>query len=302
MCWHESESTTTMNEQMQLIPIDTDEEKVIELWITTKRSKHTQRAYHRHIERFKLFLCKSIVQVTLFDLQAYVEHMEEEGICKNSQKVVIDVIKSYLSFAYRAGFLRINVGAAFQALQKEETMSERILSEYEVESMMRAEKDVRNHAILRVLYGGGIRVSELCGLRWKDVVDRGKEQVQVSVLGKGNKRRYILLSEQSSKDILAIGRGKDGECVFRNEAYRTEKLTERSVQYIVKYAARNAGIARWEDVSPHWLRHSHATHAIERGAPVSLVRDTLGHSSIAVTDIYSHVRPGDSSSRFLSNF
>ncbi len=238
----------------------------------------------------------------MFDLQAYVEHMEDEGICKNSQKVVIDVIKSYLSFAYRAGFLRANVGAAFQALQKQETISERILSEYEVESMMCAEKDVRNHAILRVLYGGGIRVSELCGLRWKDVVDRGKEQVQVSVLGKGNKRRYILLSEQSSKALLAIGRGKDDEYVFRNEAYHTEKLSERTIQYIVKYAARNAGIALGRRITSLAETFSCDTHAIERGAPVSLVRDTLGHSSIAVTDIYSHVRPGDSSSRFLSNF
>lgn len=294
-----------MGEQA-LITQEKTEEDFIALWIKQKRSAYTRKNYRRAIDKFRLFLrtrgIENAVEATVFDLQAFVERMVEENLSNNTQKVTIDIIKSYLSFAQRAGFTHYNVGAIFTTLKKSETMSERILSEYEVQSMIVNAKDVRNRAILRVLYGGGLRVAELCHLQWKDVVDRDEGVVQISVLGKGDEKRHVLLDPESSVAVLSIGRGDEEEYVFKNEAYDSPHLSERAVQHIVKFAARDAGIKRWRKVSPHWLRHSHATHAIDRGAPLPLVRDTLGHSNIAVTNVYAHVRPGDSSARYLPKF
>lgn len=74
-------------------------------------------------------------------------------------------------------------------------------------------------------------------------------------------------------------------------------MDESSVNRIVKAAAKRAGLS--ENVSPHWMRHAHATHALERGAPITLVQDTLGHKSMETTAKYTHVRPNASSSQFL---
>ena len=230
------------------------------------------------------------------------DRMTEENLSKKFQKVTIDIIRAYLSYAQRAGFTQYNVGAIFTTFKRQETVSERILSEYEVQSLLMQEKDKRNHAILRVLYGGGLRVAELCGLQWRHVIDRGEGIVQISVLGKGDEKRHVLLDAETSGVIMALGRSDEDTYVFRNDAYHSKKLTTRAVQYIVKNAARKAGFHDWDKVSPHWLRHSHATHAINRGAPLPLVRDTLGHSNISVTNIYAHVRPGESSARYLPRF
>ena len=291
-----------MDEQMALVPKDTTEDAMITLWIKTKDSEHTRRNYRRHIDRFRSFLGKPLAQTTLFDLQAFVEHMRDEGVLnQNSQKVILDVIKSFLSYAHTSGLFKVNVGKAYGALKKVETISERILSEYEVQSMIMNEQDPRNHAILRVLYGGGLRVAELCNLRWKDVIDRG-DAVQVSVIGKGNKKRHVLLTPEISAALLALGEGEDDAYVFRSKDLKSAKLTTRAVQYMVKNAAKRAGIKNWKHVSPHWLRHSHATHTISHGAPLAVVKETLGHSNIAVTDTYIHVRPGESSARYLPKF
>jgi integrase/recombinase XerD len=292
--------------QQSLVTTEKTEEDFITLWIKQKRSNYTRTQYRRTITKFQVFLREhgvaNVVQATVFDLQAFVDRMTEENLSHGSQKVAIDTIRAYLSYAQKTGFTHYNVGAAFAPLQKPETMHERILSEYEVQCMIMQEKDPRNHAILRILYGGGLRVAEMCGIKWSHLILRDGGCLQVTVTGKGNKLRHVLLSAEASKAVLAITRKDPDTFVFRNTAYHSTRLTPRAVQYIVKEAARRAGVHDWEHVSPHWLRHSHATHTIDRGAPLSLVRDTLGHSSIAVTDAYAHVRPGESSARFLPKF
>src|SRR5258708_36136596 len=108
-----------MDEQMALVPKDTTEDAMITLWIKTKNSEHTRRNYRRHIDRFRSFLGKPLAQTTLFDLQAFVEHMRDEGVLnQNSQKVILDVIKSFLSYAHTSGLFKVNVGKAYGALKK----------------------------------------------------------------------------------------------------------------------------------------------------------------------------------------
>lgn len=290
-----------MAEGMELVPKDTTEDQMINLWIRSKESEHTRAAYRRHINLFRSFLGKPINQATLFDLQDFADHLKEHSRSENTRKIIINAVKSYMTFASKALMLPVNVGHALKAPKGDETIGERILSEYEVMSMMKAEKNLRNNVILRVLYGGAMRVSELCSLRWRDVVDRG-ELLQLSITGKGNKKRHVVLNEDASRALRSLPTDDLDQYIFRSENYHSDQLTARAVQNIVKNAAKKAGIDRWQDVSPHWMRHSHATHSIHHGAPLPLVRDTLGHRNIKTTNTYVHVRPGDSSARYLPSF
>lgn len=273
-----------MAEGMELVPKDTTEDQMIELWIGSKKSEHTRRAYGRHIDLFRSFLGKPIMRANLFDLQAFSKHLKEQGHSLNTQKIIINAVKSYMTYAAEALMLPVNVGHALQTPDGEEMIGERILTEYEVQCMIRAEKNPRNNAILRVLYAGGMRVSELCSLRWRDVIDRG-ELLQVSFVGKGRKKRHLVLNEDATMALRSLQAGDPDQHIFRAVNYHLEQLTSRAIQNIVKNAAKKAGIERWRKVSPHWMRHSHATHSIDHNAPLSLVRDTLGHENIIPTNI-----------------
>ena len=145
-------------------------------------------------------------------------------------------------------------------------------------------------------YAGGLRVSELTALAGADVLPRDQGRVQLSILGKGGKVRQVLLPEVVSRSLLSL-RGDAGanDPVFAKR--NGGRLTERAVNKMVKAAAKAAGIN--EAVSPHWLRHAHGSHAIERGASLPRVQQTLGHGNISTTSGYLHARPDDSSGLVL---
>jgi integrase/recombinase XerD len=145
------------------------------------------------------------------------------------------------------------------------------------------------------LYVGGFRVAELCSLKWSDL-QRRDSAGQITVFGKGGKTRTVLMPESVWNAVQSL-RGDAGE---NNPVFRSRKgghLDESQVWRIVRKASTRAGIDK--AVSCHWLRHAHASHALDRGAPIHLVQATLGHSSIATTGRYLHARPTESSSRYL---
>lgn len=146
------------------------------------------------------------------------------------------------------------------------------------------------------MYYCGLRVSEVCGLKWSDVVERS-EGGQISVWGTGSKERNILVVGAMWEELQSLhGDSHLQDYVFRSRKGNT-KLTERQVERIVLDAAQKAGIQG--NVSPHRLRHAHASHSLDRGAHINLVRDTLGHASLATTGKYTHARPNASSSQYL---
>jgi len=163
----------------------------------------------------------------------------------------------------------------------------------EVHLLIRGARTKRDRVLLEVLYAGGLRVSELAGLTWSDVLPRDKGQVQLSVVGKGGVARQVLLPEAVSRALLSL-RGDAGanDPLFASRKTGA-RLTERAVLGIVKRAAAKAGIEA--PVSPHWLLHAHASHAIDRGATLPEVQSTLGHGNIATTSGYLHARPESSS-------
>ena len=155
--------------------------------------------------------------------------------------------------------------------------------------MIRAAPSKRDRILIEVAYAGGLRVSEIVSLTWADVLPRENDLVQLSILGKGEKPRQVLLPEIVSRSLLTL-RGDAGtnDPVFASR--KGGRLTARAVHGMVKRTAARAGVNA--AISPHWLRHAHGSHAIDEGAALHEVQATLGHANIATTSGYLHARPG----------
>jgi len=270
------------------------DDHLIALWLHG-RSVHTQRAYRADVERFLHYVARPLRAVTLGDLQAFADSLGK--LAPASQVRALASVKSLFAFGHRLGYLPFDVGRALKLPKRREGLAARILEETDVQRMLALETHPRNRVLLRLLYASGIRVAELCALRWRDVRPREGGAGQIAVWGKGAKERTILLPASVYQDLLALRRGtSDDVPVFRSRK-GGGPLDTSQVLRVVRAAATRAGIAA--KVSPHWLRHSHATHALERQAPIHLVAATLGHSSVATTGKYLHARPTDSSARYL---
>jgi integrase/recombinase XerD len=267
------------------------------MWVHGK-SAHTAELYRRSAKRFLLFVGKPLLEVSLAEVQAFATSLEESGLSASSQRSVLSAVKSLLSFATQTGVLAVNVGAPVVMPKAKDTLNERLLSEMAVMTMIALETDLRNRAVLRTLYLLGLRVSELCAMKWKDLQERNSGG-QVTVFGKGSKTRTILVPASLWIELMQLKKGAgDDDPVFRSRKHNNQgHLTRIAVYEIVRVAAQRAGLQR--KVSPHLLRHAHASHSLERGAPIHLVQATLGHANIGSTSRYLHARPTDSSSLYL---
>lgn len=274
-------------------------------WIRSKRSQHTKRVYKHNIDMFYRYMInKPLGKITLTEIQDYAETLAHAEAATQAQ--MLAAVKSLMSFGQKTGKLQFNVGAALQLPQGKDKLAERILDPSQLHRMIyEAEKseNTRDHAMLLLLYGSGIRCSELCGLQWKDV-QINRDGGQITVLGKRGKTRSIPLHNKVWNVLQTYRPTEAGmnDYVFPSrqisirEGKPSRRLTQSRIWQIVSGIAEKAGI---KGASPHWLRHTHATMALEKNAPIKLLQETLGHTSLAVTGRYTHVRPEDSSSKYL---
>jgi integrase/recombinase XerD len=282
---------TAQNSTVDVKPIDAHS-RLIEMWLDG-RSQHTKVSYHRYAKSFLAYLNKPLHLATLADIQGWRLTLSNQS--DNSIKTATSAIKSLFTFAHKIGVLKVNPGAALKQVKPKDTLNERILSELEVQTMIALETDPRNRLILRLLYSGGLRVSELSTLTWKDLKERG-ESGQVTVYGKGRKTRTVLVKQDVWLELVKLrGARSSDDPVFQSR--KGGHINRHQLWRIVSAAAKRAGIEG--NVSPHWLRHAHASHSLDRGAPIHLVQQTLGHESVATTSRYLHARPNDSSSLYL---
>lgn len=269
-----------------------DDAQMVRLWLSRSSSPNTRRNYEREARRFLAHVGKPLGSVRMGELQEYLA-----GLPGSSATVALaaSALKSLFTFAQEVGFLRFNIGVAVKVPPIKNTLAERIMSEADALLMIRQEPVLRNRVLLTVLYGGGLRISEVCGLRWRDLAVRD-EAGQATVFGKGGKTRVVLLSAATWKVLAALR----GEAPADAPVFLSRKggaLDPSAVHRLVKAAAARAGLP--VEVSAHWLRHAHASHSLDRGAPIHLVQATLGHASVATTGRYLHARPSESSARFL---
>jgi len=235
---------------------------------------------------------KPLREVTLLDLHGFMESLENYKV--NSKRRILAGVKSLFSFAHKLGYLQFNAAAALRVPKPEHTLSQRILSEELVLRMLALEPNHRNQVMLRLAYAAGLRVSEVCTLKWGDLAARG-ESGQITVTGKGSKTRNILLSKPTWGSLCSLPPALPSSPLFASATGGF--LSRVQVFRVFKAAALRAGIEL--PVSPHWFRHAHATHALERGAALILVQATLGHASLSTTGTYLHARPEDSSACYL---
>jgi integrase/recombinase XerD len=270
--------------------------RLVELWLSLKASPHTRRAYAAEIARFLAFIQKPLSWITLADFQTWVEQLGQGSLKPASQNRAVTALKSLLSFALETGYLPFNVGTAVKLRPHRDPLAQRILEESQVARLIEASPEGRNRVLLKLLYVSGVRVSEVCGLKWCDALAR-QEGGQITVYGKGGKTRTVLLKPKVWQQLLALrGEAKAVDPIFCSRK-GGGPLDVSQVRRIVYAAAKKAGIE--QKVSPHWMRHAHASHALDRSAPIHLVQATLGHASVATTGRYLHARPAESSSFYL---
>jgi len=276
------------------LPRAGSDDQLIAVWLHG-RSAHTQRAYRSDIVRFQSRAGKPLSCVTLADLQSFADSLVD--LAAASRYRILSAVKSLLAFGHRIGYLPFDVGRALRLPGVRNRLAERILPEAEVHHMLSLEPKERNRVLLTLLYASAVRVSELCGLCWRDVQANG-DGGQITVFGKGSQTRAIQLPASVWNNLKKLRRDAGDDKPLFLSRKRGGPLKPLAVLRIVRQAAARAGIEL--AVSPHWLRHAHASHALDRGAPIHLVQATLGHASITTTGRYLHARPQDSSSRFLA--
>jgi integrase/recombinase XerD len=189
------------------------DDMLIALWLTGKADR-TRRAYQDDVAVFRRFADKSLRQVKLADLVAYGETLDQLALASRARK--LGAVKSLASFGHRIGYLAFDVGAPLRLPAIKTTLAERILGEGDVHRLLALENHPRNHALLRLLYTGALRISELCALIWRDLQPRD-DAGQVTIFGKGGKTRVVLLTPGVWTELMAL-RGNAGEDdpVFRS--------------------------------------------------------------------------------------
>ena len=269
-----------------------NDRELVASWLASLGSPQTRRVFKPRAEAFLAALPSGLRNATVEDVREALAVITADVADSTANQYVLQ-IKSLLSYAHKLGYTPFNAGVVIKVRpdQSRASLAKRIISEVEVGLLIREANSKRDRVLLRVLYAGGLRVSEVVGLKWADVIERG-DRVQLSITGKGNRVRQVLLPEAVSGQLLSLrGDAGNNDAVFA--ARHGGPLTERAVNYMIKRAAERAGITG--AVSPHWLRHAHGSHALDRGATLAEVQTTLGHANVATTSGYLHARPDTSS-------
>ena len=236
-------------------------------------------------------------EITLQQLQSWAGTFKSQRPATRTRKIA--TVRSLLGFAKRIGAIERDQSPALRAPANPDGLANRILNEKEVQLLVQSGANHRENVLLSLLYVAGLRATEAGRLQWKDCLERSNGLGQISVLGKRQKRRSIVISPEVWEKLMSLrtetSAGED--YVFQSRNGWRQPLSRTRIADIVRFAAQRAKLEA--KVSPHWIRHCHASHAIDHGAPLSLVSQTLGHASIAATARYIHASPDQSSSAYI---
>jgi integrase/recombinase XerD len=277
--------------------------EIIKLWLF-RFADLTQKEY---VHAIKALLAevgyKSLAAIRLQDLQAHEITMRRSGLAEATRAKRLTAIKSLFSFASAtlnpsgvgmSAYIPYNVAAAIPLPRCADDLAERILDEPTIASIMRVETDPVRRVLLRLFYASGGRISEVVNLRWEECHPHGEGGVISLTKTKGGRSRTVKLPATVWDELMTF-RGDGTGYVFPSPRWLGQPIDVATAWRWFKAAARLAGV----EASPHWFRHAHASHSLDRGAPIHLVARTLGHRSIATTTRYAHARPGESSGDYL---
>ena len=261
-------------------------------------SENTLESYGRDLKKFLLFIksrgITSAREIKYGDILDFMIHSREEGL--NATTIVRSMvsIKQFFKYLLSEKVLSEDPTAHIKTPKMKKAIPG-VISLDDVESILGAPDEstpegLRDAAMLEILYATGIRVSELIGLKLNDV---NFELGFVVVYGKGSKERVVPIGDKAREKLLsylrdsrpALLKGRESKALFVTR--RGAGMTRQGFWKIIKAQALKSGVTK--KISPHTLRHSFATHLLERGADLRTIQVMLGHSDISTTQIYTHV-------------
>ena len=256
-------------------------------------SPNTVTSYCHDVEEFLKYAGSEPREITSEKITEYLGHVTSQGLSKRSTARLLSALRNYFDWCIQEGEVKENPCDRVDAPKLGKYLPA-VLSLEEVTAILesvdlKAPFGKRNRAILEVLYGCGLRVSEAASLRISHVY---LEEGFVNVIGKGDKQRLVPLGEVAADAIRAYlpERPEPAERKFEDYLFLNrfgKPLSRISIFNLVKDQAMVAGIRK--EISPHTFRHSFATHLLENGADLRIVQEMLGHESILTTEIYTHI-------------
>lgn len=265
--------------------------------IIKKTSTNTELSYKRDLNKLNHYLrgkgILDVNKVSASELQGFVTYMEKENFAAATVSRTIASMKAFWQYLVNENVVKEDVTAGLKAPKIEKRVPE-ILSEKDITKLLEqpsgdSPKQIRDKAMLELLYATGIRVTELISLKTTDVNltmgfivcrDAHKERV----IPFGTKAKQALINYiNGTRDVMV--ENKESDVLFANCS--GEQMSRQGFWKIIKYYAKKAGIVA--DITPHTLRHSFAAHLVENGADLKSVQEMLGHSDISTTQIYANL-------------
>lgn len=266
-------------------------------------SEHTVKSYREDLTQAIGFFRERlggnekihVTQLGTRQLRAYLAWLAEQSYAKATIARRIAAVRSWLRFLCRQGTLEENPADGLRGPRQDKKLPH-FMSEADLERLLETPSPatplgLRDRALLETIYSAGLRVSESVGLNLDDI---DFDSALATVRGKGKRERLALLGPKAlgairawlpERDVVTVGRSKAQPAVFVNK--NGARLTTRSVGRMLEKYLAQAGLDRRS--SPHTLRHSFATHLLDRGADIRSVQELLGHRSLGTTQIYTHV-------------
>lgn len=241
-------------------------------------SQKTIKSYIHYINEVLRFASIGPREIKTTDIRDYLEFLFASGKSASTLNTAYSALKFYFESVMKRGFF-VNIPRA-----KNKKRLPTVLSKLEINKMLEMTINPKHHCIISIMYGCGLRVSEVVGIRMLDI-DLDRKMLRV-YRGKGDKDRYVVLPE---KIMLVLRKQmklkQKNDFLFTN--FQNGKMSTRSIDKIVKSAVRLTNINK--SVSCHTLRHSFATHLLENGTDIRYIQALLGHARLETTQIYTHV-------------
>ncbi len=280
------------------------------LRVEKNASKHTLSSYETDLHQFFAFLCThfdteefSIDQIDRLAIRLWLGELAEQGLAQSSIARKVAALRSFFKYAFKHSWIQKNPAHLLVIPKKDRTLPKTVPS-HDIQRMLDGYGNEDNpigsfqdSVILELFYSSGVRVSELCGLNIKDVQ---LNQAWIKVRGKGNKERIIPISSSVNtmlRNYLSQrNRPTADNYLASNEVKKNEIplfIAPSGQRIYPKYVYRivHKALEQFSEVtqkSPHVLRHSFATHMLDNGADIRMIKEFLGHSSLASTQVYTH--------------
>lgn len=264
------------------------------------KSNNTIQSYSSDVLNYLYYLenvkgITDIKNVTTEDVKNYLAYLKKMGYSPSSSSRALSTLKSFHKFLVLEHYIKHNPTLSISAPKLDKKLPT-VLSVEEVMMLLNSLNDdtpynARNRAMIEVMYGTGLRVSELVNLKLNELHLTSK---MISTTGKGSKERIVPINDYAAKvlrDYIVkyrpelVKNGKDNNYIFLNN--QGQPLSRQSFFLILKRLSKDAGIGK--EISPHTLRHSFATHLLEAGTDLRYIQEMLGHEDISTTQIYTHL-------------